>query len=49
MNPVLRWNLIVGDARFRKHCAHPYITVVAVRRPVFFDDVMTRTLIDAER
>jgi hypothetical protein len=49
-NTVLRWHLIVGDARFRKYCAHPYITFVAVRGPVFFDDVMTkaRTLIDAE-
>jgi hypothetical protein len=49
-NTVLRWNLVVGDARFRKYCAYPYITFVAVRGPVLFDDVMTetRTLIDAE-
>jgi hypothetical protein len=47
---ILGWNVIVGDACFRKHCAHPYIPFVAVRGPAFFDDVMTeaRTLIGAE-
>jgi hypothetical protein len=49
-NAVLGRNLIVGDACFREYRAHPYVTFVAVRGPVFFDDVMTeaRTLIDAQ-
>jgi hypothetical protein len=49
-NTVFWWNFIVGDARFRKYCAHPHITFVAVRGPVFFDDIMpeARALIDAE-
>ena len=49
-NTILRRNLIVGDARFGKDRAHSYIAFIAVRGPVFFDDVMTeaRTLIDAQ-
>ena len=42
-NTVLRRDLIVGDACFRENCAYSYIPLVAVRRPVFFDDIVTET------
>jgi hypothetical protein len=49
-NTILLRNLVVGDACFRKYCAHPYITFVAIRGPVFFDNITVeaRTLIDAQ-
>jgi hypothetical protein len=42
-NTVFRWNLIVSDACFRKDRACSYIAFVAVRGPVFFDDIVTET------
>jgi hypothetical protein len=49
-NTVFRWNLIVSDACFRKDRACSYITFVAVRGPMFFDDIVTeaRTCIHAK-
>jgi hypothetical protein len=49
-NTVLRRDLIVGDACFRENCAYSYIPLVAVRRPVFFDDIVTeaRTFIHTQ-
>src|ERR1700679_1009227 len=40
-NTVLRRNIIIGDARFRKHRACSYIAFVTVGGSVFFDDIMT--------
>src|ERR1019366_7179875 len=47
---VFRWNLIVSDACFRKDRACSYIAFVAVRGPMFFDDIVTepRTCIHAK-
>jgi hypothetical protein len=42
-NTVFRWNLIVSDACFRKNRAYSYISFVAIRGPVFFDDIVTET------
>jgi hypothetical protein len=47
---VFRWNIVVGDACFGKDRAYSYIAFVAVRGPMFFDDIVTeaRTCIYAE-
>jgi hypothetical protein len=49
-NAVLGRNIVVSDACFRKDRAYPYIAFVAIRRPMFFDDIVTeaRTCIHAE-
>jgi hypothetical protein len=42
-NTVLLRNFVVGDACFRKYRADPYIAVIAVRRPMFFGNIMMET------
>jgi hypothetical protein len=49
-NTILRRNIVISDACFRKYGAYPDIAFVAVRGPVFFDDIMTEagSRIDAQ-
>jgi hypothetical protein len=49
-NAVFGRNIVVSDACFRKDRAYSYIAIVAIRGPMFFDDIVTeaRTCIHAE-
>jgi hypothetical protein len=49
-NAIFLRNFVVGNARFGKLSADPYITVIAVRWPMFFDNITmeARALIYAQ-
>jgi hypothetical protein len=49
-NAIFLRDVIVGDTRLRKNSAYPYIAFITIRRPVLFDNIMTkaRTLVDAQ-
>jgi hypothetical protein len=42
-NTVFLRNFVVGDARFRKLSAHPYIALIAVRRAALFNYITAET------
>jgi hypothetical protein len=49
-NTVFLRNVVVSDARFRKLCTHPYITLIAVGRAALFNHITSeaRALIHAQ-